>query len=366
MIIDLPKFMASERPYWTELERILARLETQSRVRLSLDEVRRFHYLYERTSADLGKITTFSSEPETRRYLEHLVARAYGEIHETRRKALGFAPTKWFFQTLPQTFRRNIRAFWLAVAISFVGALFGGFAVALDPEAKYAVLPSQFANHLGDPAERVAREEQRTQSASAARMASFSAQLMVNNISVSIKALAFGMTFGIGTILVLFYNGVILGLVSVDYVMAGHLKFLLGWLMPHGVIELPAVVIAGQAGLVLAWALIGWGKRSTMASRLRAVAPDVVTLIFGVALLLVWAGLVEAFLSQYHEPVLPYSIKIAFGCVELVLLTLFLSRSGRAVESKVQGSVFEFQGLDTNVHATAPTPGLLSQANRTP
>jgi hypothetical protein len=62
---------------------------------------------------------------------------------------------------------------------------------------------------------------------------------------------------------------------------------------------------------------------------LRAVAPDLVTLIFGVALMLVWAGIVEAFFSQYHEPVLPYWVKIAFGSVELLLLVLYLSRAGR-------------------------------------
>jgi hypothetical protein len=44
--------------------------------------------------------------------------------------------------------------------------------------------------------------------------------------------------------------------------------------------------------------------------------------------MLVWAGFVEAFLSQYHEPVVPYSVKIAFGCVELTLLTAFLAKSG--------------------------------------
>jgi hypothetical protein len=57
------------------------------------------------------------------------------------------------------------------------------------------------------------------------------------------------------------------------------------------------------------------------------------TLIFGVGLLLVWAGFVESFLSQYHEPVLPYSVKIAFGLTELVLLILFLSRSGRTTDA---------------------------------
>jgi hypothetical protein len=83
--------------------------------------------LYERTAADLAKITTFSSEPETRRYLESLVARAYGEIHETRERNRRINPLKWFFETLPQTFRRHIRAFWMSVAITLAGCAFGGF-----------------------------------------------------------------------------------------------------------------------------------------------------------------------------------------------------------------------------------------------
>ena len=45
--------------------------------------------------------------------------------------------------------------------------------------------------------------------------------------------------------------------------------------------------------------------------------------------MLVWAGFIEAFLSQYHEPVIPYSLKIGFGVVELILLILFLSKSGK-------------------------------------
>jgi hypothetical protein len=62
---------------------------------------------------------------------------------------------------------------------------------------------------------------------------------------------------------------------------------------------------------------------------MRTVSRDAVTLTFGFALLLVWAGFVEAFLSQYHEPVVPYEAKIAFGAIELILLFLYLAKSGR-------------------------------------
>src|SRR6266853_4255845 len=112
MIIDLRRFVASERPHWRELESLLDKLSSDSVFKLSLEQLKHFHYLYERTSADLAKITTFASEPETRRYLESLVARAYGEIHETREKRHRLSLLDWFFQTLPQTFRRQIKAFW--------------------------------------------------------------------------------------------------------------------------------------------------------------------------------------------------------------------------------------------------------------
>ncbi len=326
MIIDLQKFITGERPHWTELERILVKLEAEPNWQMDLKNLQRFHYLYERASADLAKIITFSSEPETRRYLENLVARAYGEIHETREKQHRISPLRWFFQTLPQTFRRHARAFGLSVAITLVGCAFGGFAVAFDPDAKQVILP--FPHLTGDPSERVEHEEQVTDDRLQGHKTSFSTYLMTHNTQVSILALALGMTWGIGTIILLFYNGVILGAVAADYVLAGQTKFLLGWLLPHGAIEIPAILLAGQAGLVLAQALIGWGTRTPLPLRLREISRDLVTLIFGVGLLLVWAGFVESFLSQYHEPIMPYSIKIAFGLVEMVLLFLFLTKAG--------------------------------------
>src|SRR6266436_6058720 len=326
MIIDLQRFVAAERSRWAELERALDKLEAEPNLRMNLEELQRFHFLYERTAADLAKIITFSSEPETRRYLENLVARGYGELHETRERQRRIFPLKWFFQTLPQTFRRQIRAFWLSLAITLAGCAFGGFAITLDPGSKSALMP--FSELQQDPAKRVAQEEDATEDRLAGQKTSFSAFLMTHNIKVSIFTLGLGMTWGFGTIVMLFYNGIMIGAIAVDYMLAGQTRFLLGWLLPHGVVEIPAILIAGQAGLILAVALIGWGKRISLRARLREVSRDLVTLIFGVGVLLVWAGFVEAFLSQYHEPIIPYSAKIAFGIVELILLFLFLAKSG--------------------------------------
>ncbi len=332
MIIDIQRFLAEERPYWSELERILDKLEQDPLFRMNLEEAKNFHYLYQRTSADLAKIVTFSSEPEVRRYLESLVGRAYGEVHETRAKPHRFAPLHWFFHTFPQTFRRHIRQFWLAAAVMVAGCMFGTLAVGLDPNAKEVIL-WPLRHVMQNPSERVATEEKLDKSDPyGGKKVSASAWYMTHNTRVAVLVLAMGMTWGVGTILVLSYNGVLLGAIAQDYVLAGETRFLYAWLLPHGAVEIPAILIAGQAGLVLASALIGWGSRSSLKTRLRAILGDMVTLIFGVAILLAWAGFVEAFLSQYHEPVIPYSVKISVGVLELLILTVFLSRSGTGAQ----------------------------------
>lgn len=330
MIIDLQGFIEAESPSWRELEGILEALERDPLRRLSLVELRRFHYLYERVSSDLGKVATFAAQPETRRYLERLVARAYGEIHETRALPHRFRPWFWFTQVFPVTFRRHGRAFALALGLTLLGSLFGGIAVAVDPAAKEVVMP--FEHLLQSPAQRVAQEERVVSDRLHGAKAQGAAWYIRNNTQVAVMTLALGITWGVGTVLVLLTNGVMLGAVCADYVMAGQTRFLLGWLLPHGSVEMPAIILAGQAGFVLAGALIGWRRRLSLRARLRAVTPDLVTLVAGVALMLVWAGIIEAFLSQYHKPVLPYGLKIAFGLIELGALTVFLSRSGRARE----------------------------------
>jgi uncharacterized membrane protein SpoIIM required for sporulation len=326
MIIDLKKFIEEERPYWSELETFLDNLENRTTYGLDLDGVKRFHYLYQRTSADLAKLVTCSSEPNIRAYLESLVARGYGEIHETREKPHRLAPLYWFLTIFPSTFRRHIRAFWISLMAFVMGCVLGGFALTVDPTAKQVIMP--FPHLKGDPSERVAWEESADEDRLEGAKTYFSSYLITHNTKVSIFTLALGMTYGIGTLIYLFYNGVIMGAVIFDYIRASETPFLVGWLLPHGAVEIPAILLAGQAGLVLAGALIGWGKPIALRIRLRKISTDLVTLIIGVAIMLVWAGIVEAFFSQYHEPIIPYSGKIGFGILELVVLMLFFAKSG--------------------------------------
>lgn len=329
MIIDLQAFITQEKKVWSDLERMLDRLEADLALQLDLAEVRQFHYLYQRTSADLAKIMTFAAERELGRYLEALVARAYAEIHKSHARSTRLRPLDWLLATLPQTFRRHAGAFWFSLAITLAGTLFGAGVALFDASAKDIIIPGAFAHLQDRPSERVAREERSLEPANAGHQSSMVGFYVSNNTRVSILTFALGLTYGLGTIALLFKNGVILGAVFADYIADGQTRFVFGWLLPHGSFEIPAILIAGQAGLVLAGALIGWGRRMPLRKRLAAVAPDLATLLCGVALMLVWAALLEAFFSQYHEPLIPYSAKISFGCLELALLIFYYSRVGR-------------------------------------
>lgn len=327
MIMDIRKFVDEGQPVWDELESMLLVLVNNPGKPHDLTWLTRLHFLYQRTSADLSRVMTFTSEPELRHYLETLVARAYTEIHESRRRTLDWHPIRWFFHTFPSTFRRQISCFWASCLVMAIGAGTGVMFLMIDPAAREILMP--FTGLLQDPSERVADEESRVDGSMQDHHASFSAQLMTHNIKVSIFAMASGIIWGFLTLVLLFYNGVILGAVVFDYIRAGESLFLAGWLLPHGSIEIPAVLIAGQAGILLGITMIGRRSGDSLGLRLRAILADMTTLIGGVMILLIWAGLIEAFFSQYHYPVLPYEVKVVFGLVEMTILALFLMSGGK-------------------------------------
>jgi uncharacterized membrane protein SpoIIM required for sporulation len=334
VILDADRFLENERPAWEELSRLLAAFESDPLRTAGVAELERFHYLYQRAVSSLARLQSNSGDSAARRYVEALVARAYGEIHQRRSRAKRFRFFPWLAGGFPRAFRRHAGAFALSLAITLAGAAFGAVAMIEAPDARPALVP--FSNLLEKPSERVAREESRQKKGKAdplgGRKGTFAASLMTHNIQVALLTMAMGLTWGIGAVTLLFYNGVILGAVVCDYVRDGQAQFVMAWLMPHGVIEIPAILVGGQAGFVLAAALAGWKSRESRKRRLADARADLASLAGGLAVMLVWAGIVEAFISQYHQPTLPYGVKIAMGCVELTVLVAWLGFGGTGKE----------------------------------
>lgn len=327
MILDLERFQAQGRPRWNNLESLLATLESRPDRRAKPAEAELLQDLYAQTAADLNRVTHGALAPELRRYLERLVGRAYAELYYARpTRSKLWQPRRWLqiFTAFPEAFRRQSRFFALAVVVTLLGAAFGGLAVRYDSASVDVLLP---ADYLRNPRLRVGREEkgEARHMDSAQVEAAFSAELITHNIEVSLLAAGLGVTFGIGTALLLFENGLLLGAVAVRYTQQGFGLFLTAWLLPHGAFEIPSILIAGQAGFYLARLLLRRREDRNMRQSIR----EWLLLIAGLALMLVWAGLMEAFFSQHHAPVLPYGFKVAVGGAELALLTVYLTLAGR-------------------------------------
>jgi len=322
VILDLERFQIQARPRWTSLESLLMKLEGRPDRSLKPEEAEQLQELYTQVASDLNRVTHGVLASGLRQYLERLVARAYAELYYAPPQRSAFWQWKsWLgvFTAFPEAFRRQARYFALSVLITALGCAMGGLAVRYDPTSVDLLLP---ADYLRDPGKRVNAEEkgENRQFNTVQNEAAFSARLITHNIEVSLLAAALGVTFGIGTALLLFENGVLLGAVAVRYAHQGFGLFAAAWLMPHGVFEIPSILIAGQAGFYLARLLLRRREDRDMRHTMR----EWLVLVAGLALMLTWAGIMEAFFSQHHQPELPYSFKVAIASAELVLLTLYL------------------------------------------
>ncbi|MGA1790595.1 MAG: stage II sporulation protein M [bacterium] len=326
MIFDVERFITQNKANWEALERMLDRIHQVGFKSFDFNESNQFYYLYHQTSSDLNRIQTFSSESELIDYLEGLVSRAYAEIYSIQRRKWRIRFKEFYLVTFPNVFRKHLNLFYLALITMLVGAFLGGSAIMLDPQAKDILI--RFSHLEGSPYQRVLEEEKGRNKALDGQKISFSSYLITHNIQVSLFALVLGITFGLGTLILLFYNGIILGAVIGDYLRFGVGTFAAGWLMPHGAFEIWAILIAGQAGFLIAKSLLKGGPHSRI-TQLSMAGKEILTLFFGLSSLLVWAGIVEAFFSQYHAPIIPYNFKILFGIIEVLFLIYYFGFLGK-------------------------------------
>lgn len=311
-----------------ELSDLLERASRSGEAGLSLAQAERLAELYRLSASDLLRSRRRDPRSEQTLELENLIRRAYPVIyaHGPRRGARAL----WLFLSadFPVLVRREARLMALSACLLLVGALCGALVMSVDPTAAGIVLPDMHQEQT--PAERVQGEARGGFDANGA--AEFSSFLFTHNIQVTFLVFALGLSFGIGTAAVLFWNGIPLGALGAQYFSSGNGLFFLAWILPHGVVELTVVTIAGTAGFVLARGLLRPGQQ-TRRQVLLGQAKIAVKLVLGGMPLLVLAGLVEGTVSQLHPPQLPYYTKLTVALAMAVGCYWYLVRAGRVEAS---------------------------------
>ncbi len=170
---------------------------------------------------------------------------------------------------------------------------------------------------------------------SSAPAAQFSTEVLVNNIQVSFFAYAAGILACIGTAAILVLNGLVLGEAAGLFHAAGEAPKFWGLILPHGLLELTAIVIAGGAGLRIGWALVAPGDRSRGA----AVAEEgrrSVPVILGLVIVFVVAGLIEGFVTPSE---LPTWARVGIGVLAEAAFLAYIVGFGRSAELGDEGLV---------------------------
>ena len=250
--------------------------------------------------------------------LERVLIAAHGLLYAPEPPRLGRA-LLGLLRELPAVVRRSWRALVLAIAICALGAVAGYAVVRADPGRAGALLSPELIDNARHFKSGAAREGDPL----------YGAFYFTNNAKVAFTAYALGATFGLGTVLILLYNGVMLGATLAIVLSLGASARFFSFVVAHGELEMLAIFIAAAAGLEMGWALLrpGWRRRS---DALRDAAHATLPLALGAALLLAVAGLVEGWVSP--KP-LPFATKAALGACLFggALLYLLAYRGRRAV-----------------------------------
>jgi uncharacterized membrane protein SpoIIM required for sporulation len=286
--------------------------------------------LYRRASADLARAQTrYASTTAGRELalsLNDLVLRAHTQVYAAPAPQAGHA-FDFVVYGFPAAFRRQWRAIALAAVFMFLPALLAYASVVMNPDNTSLFVDEHVVKTVQDRAKKKLTTGwgANTNFEGVVKSPEISSFIMVNNIRVSLNAVALGMTAGIGTFLVLIYNGLMIG--GLSGVATNEKADLLFWavILPHGILELTAICIAGGAGLLLARAIYAPGNLPRR-DALKIAGGEAARLMVGVALMLVIAGMIEGFITP--QPFSPL-LKISFALLTGFLMVLYLNNRPR-------------------------------------
>lgn len=285
--------------------------------RLDATELDELIALYQRVSTQLSYVRGYYRDPALSEYLTSLVGGAnaivYGSPPRTVR-AIG----RFFSITFPAAVWFNRWMIAVATFLTFAPALAIGtwlansdraLSIAVPEEVRDAYLNHQFEDYY-----------------SSAPAGQFATKVFVNNVTVGIMAFAAGILLCVVTAFVLANNGANVGIAGALFVNAGASGKFFGLILPHGLLELSAVVIAGAAGLRLGWTVIAPGDR-TRATALAQEGRRSVVIVMGLVLVFGIAAAIEGFVTGSG---LSTFMRVGIGALVFTLFWSYVALRGRA------------------------------------
>ncbi len=326
--MDVDRYIRLHRPTWNRLAELTARVRRRPS-KLDAAEIDEFTTLYRRVSSQLSFARGHYDDPVLTAELNHTVGMANAAFYG-RRAGTVTSLRRFFAISFPAAVWHLRRVIGVATLCMFVPAIvmalwLSGSDRALDvaaPEAQRAAyVDEEFEAYY-----------------SSAPASQFATEVLVNNIRVSFLAFALGVFLCFGTVAVLVLNGINLGVAWAVFIEAGQQSKFFGLILPHGLLELTAIVVAGAAGLSMGWAIIDPGDR-TRAAAFADEARRSVVVVLGLVIAFIIAGLIEGFITPGLDTIPRVTIGVV---VELVFVAYVVGFGRRAAALGFTGAMQEF------------------------
>lgn len=275
---------------------------------------------YVELTDDLSYARTFYPNANVTRYLNGLAAQMHRGLMQNRREERSRFVTFWA-RELPTLFYQSQRLLAVSAIFFGVACLIGWLSAVNDPTFVRLILGDEYVNmtleniRKGNPLGVYGSSDQ----------GSMFFQITLNNIGVSFRAFVAGVVASVGTVTLLFYNGVMLGAFQAFFYERGLLldSFLKIWI--HGTLEISAIVIAGCAGLTMGNSLLFPGTFTRTESFKRG-AKQGLKIVIGLVPIFIMAGFLESFVTRLTLPPVVSLLIIGTSAAFIIWYFIFYPR----------------------------------------
>ena len=320
-------FRREREAQWQELDALVERALKKGLGTLSEGELRRLPVLYRAALSSLSVARRTAMDRALVDYLESLAARAFLAVYGSRKSTRG-AVRRALFEEFPRRVRALAGEVALSTAMVALGAVVAWALMQVDVGWYDAFVAPQLAGgrdpHASTEMLRGALYGEGGQMDSG-MLSVFASSLFVHNAGIGMMCFALGFAVGIPTLILLFTNGLMLGAFLSLYADRGLLYELCGWLLPHGIPEIGAVILCGAAGLHMGRSMLVPGRR-TVPEAIGDAGRRASMVVLGSVVLFAIAGLIE---GLFRQLVTDDTLRYAFAAFNAIWFFGWLLLAGR-------------------------------------
>jgi uncharacterized membrane protein SpoIIM required for sporulation len=326
-LVNASRFRAAHEAEWERLDALLVRIEKRSVRVLDEDDILALPLLYRSALSSLAVARETSLDRALVTYLEQLCTRAYFQLYGV--------PTSFWRQIgafLGWGWPAAVRSLWretlVCLLLTIAGVVVGYVLVASDASSFYNIVPDGMAAGRDPSASEASLRATIYNRQEGGMLATFAAYLFTHNSQIAIFAFALGFAFAVPSVLLLVYNGLMLGAMMAVFASKGLGFNFAGWIAIHGTTELFAIILSGAAGIRIGTAVAFPGRDARTEAAVKAGRSTGIAMA-GVVCMLLVAGLLEGIGRQ---TVVDDATRYGIGLAMLAgwLLYYYLPRRGGA------------------------------------